>query len=314
MKIFLKKFLFYLILLIAGGLVADFILDNGLRKARMDEFSIWNDIFDSKINSDVIIQGGSRAWRHFNPEILDSVLNVNTCNLGMDYYLFSMQYVRFKLLEKYNKLPKLIIQNVDFITLFRRDKIIYKIQFLSDTREVLLKEELKKMGMSEAEFCIPAWKYHSEYSLIVRGVKEFFNDTPSDRVRKRYNSIDYTWNGNEFGKRPSNDSIVALKEPEIVELFDSFLNECKDKNIQVILVFSPQYIKVTEFTKNWNEEMQVYYDFSAKYNIPLLDYTHDSLCYDTAYFYNAMHLNKKGSELFSLKLANDIKEQNLYKH
>ncbi len=66
--------------------------------------------------------------------------------------------------------------------------------------------------------------------------------------------------------------------------------------------------------KKWDEGMQIYHSFSKKYDIPFLDYSDDtSLTYDTAYFYNAMHLNKKGAELFTLKLANDIKEQNLYK-
>jgi hypothetical protein len=298
-KLFINILIFAFILL-SGAFVVDYILDHGLRKARMQEFPIWDDIFESKINSDVIIQGNSRAWQLYDPDILDSVLNVNSCNLGMDYYLFSMQYVRFKLLEKYNKLPKLIIQNVDFATLYRRDNIIYKIQFLPDTREVLLKKELKKMGMSEVELCIPAWKYHSEYSLIVRGMKEFFNNTPSDIVHKRYKCVDKSWDGTEFYKMLlSHDSIVGKIEPEIVELFDSFLNECKDKNIQVILVFAPEYIKAFDVTTNREAMMQLYHSFSEKYNIPFLDYSHDLISYDTTDFYDAGHLNTKGAELFS---------------
>ena len=47
--------------------------------------------------------------------------------------------------------------------------------------------------------------------------------------------------------------------------------------------------------------------------IPILDYTHMSLCEDTSYFYNAMHLNKKGSDIFSDSLANDIKKMGILK-
>ena len=42
------------------------------------------------------------------------------------------------------------------------------------------------------------------------------------------------------------------------------------------------------------------------YGLPYLDYTYDELSYDTAYFYNTMHLNKTGADLFSRKVARDI--------
>ena len=47
--------------------------------------------------------------------------------------------------------------------------------------------------------------------------------------------------------------------------------------------------------------------YADKYEIPVLDYTYMNICYDTAYFFNAMHLNKTGAEIFSDTLANDIK-------
>lgn len=47
-------------------------------------------------------------------------------------------------------------------------------------------------------------------------------------------------------------------------------------------------------------------EIAQKNDIPLLDYTFDELSYDTTYFYNTMHLNKKGADLFSKKVAHDI--------
>lgn len=48
--------------------------------------------------------------------------------------------------------------------------------------------------------------------------------------------------------------------------------------------------------------------FIKKYKLPFLNYAKDSLQLDKKYFYNAMHLNKKGSLILSQKIANDIKE------
>ncbi|GHT04081.1 hypothetical protein AGMMS49525_10040 [Bacteroidia bacterium] len=303
------KVLFFATLLLAGAFAIDFMLEKGLKKTGTGEFSTWNAIFSSNINADAIILGSSRALVQIDPEILDTTLHVNAYNLGMDGYPFSMQYVRYKIFEKYNKKPKLIIQNVDFMTLFRGTPI-NKVQFAPYMHEDVLKKELEAMGISETERHVPASSYYSEYATIVKGVSEFFNlkHFPSERY-KGYFGQDKTWDGVDFQKRLAQDSIVAEKNPEIVNLFDSFLKECEASGVQMVLVFSPQYIKMTEFTKNRDTEMQLYRSFAEKYNIQFLDYSDDPLCYDTTYFYNAMHLNKKGAELFSLKLAKDIEIQ-----
>jgi lysophospholipase L1-like esterase len=50
----------------------------------------------------------------------------------------------------------------------------------------------------------------------------------------------------------------------------------------------------------------MYDSIARKYNIPILDYHYDPISFDTAYFYNATHMNKRGAELFTAKLAHDI--------
>jgi hypothetical protein len=313
MKTFLIKIIVFSILLISGAFILDAMIDKGLKKTGVGEFQTWNDIFFSKINSNVIISGSSRAWVHISPEILDSVLHVNSYNLGIDGYPFNMEYVRYKIFEKYNPKPKLIIQGADFNILSKRKDAYQKGQFLPYLHENLLQQELKEIGFTEFDFYIPAVTYHGEFIGIYRGLREFVGEKhfPADRY-KGYCGQNREWDGSQLEKILSNDSIISNVETEIVQLFDSFLNHCEKNDIKVILVFTPQYIKATEFTKNKDEIIEIYHSFSKKYDIPFLDYSYDSLCYDTAYFYNAMHLNKKGAELFSLKLANDIKTQKLY--
>jgi hypothetical protein len=314
MKKFLTKVLLYVTLLTVGAFAVDFVLEKGLRSSRSYVFSTWNDIFSSNMSSDVIILGDSRAEVHICPDILDSVLHVNSYNLGLSNQFFNIQYVVFKLFEKYNQKPKLIIQNVDFSILYRPIRPSIEAQFAPYYQhDELLKGELKKMGVSELELDIPAWRY-SGYRTILRGLNRWIPIGGDDVVRnKGYIERAGTWDGHTLDKVLSQDSIAVVRDPEIVELFDSFLNYCKENDIQVIMVFTPKYIKATEFTKGKEEILGIYHSFSEKYNIPFLDYSHDPICYDTTYFYNATHLNKMGAELFTLKLAHDINEQHLYK-
>jgi hypothetical protein len=314
MKLFLKKSIFFLFLLIAGAFILDFVVGKGLEKTEIGEFQTWNDIFQSRINSDVIISGSSRAWAHISPEILDSVLSVNSYNLGMDGYPFNMQYLRFNVYKKYNKKPKLVIQSVDFRTFIVKKNAFNKEQFLPYVHEDLIKKELKQMGFTDYELNFPAVRYYSEAAMM-QGFWEFFNILHFQGVRnKGYQGSEESWDASNLEKRMAKkDSIKAYYEQEMVLLFDTFLRNCKENDIQVVLVFTPEHIKALNFTAEKEKVMQIYNSFSEKYNVPFLDYSHDPLSYDTTYFYNPTHLNKKGAELFSLKLANDIKEQKLYK-
>jgi hypothetical protein len=316
MKLFLIKTALFAGLLIAAGFAMDFMITAGLKKSGYGEYQTWNDIFSSKINADVIITGSSRAWVHISPEILDSVLHVNSYNLGFNGQPFSTQYVRYKVFEKYNKKPRLIIQGGDNTTLYRQKEAYEREYFLPYAHEDLIKPELKNMrGFTECDLFFPSVRYHTECDIIRLGVVEFLNiyHFPGERYKGYWGDDQRKWDGTRFEKILLGDSLVAHAEPEIVQLCDSFLNDCKEQGIQVILVFTPQYFKATEFTKNKEDVLDIYRSFSKKYDIPFLDYSKDSLCYDTTYFYNAMHLNKKGAELFSLKLANDIKALNLYR-
>jgi len=161
-------------------------------------------------------------------------------------------------------------------------------------------------GFSDFDFYIPTLCYQSNISDIITGFVAFWGKHYPNRRYKGYQGQERKWNGIELEKILSGDSLVSEIDPNIVQQFDSFLNHCKKNNMQVVMVFSPEYIKATKFTKNKNEVMNIYRSFSKKYDFPFLDYSTDSLCYDTTYFYNAMHLNKIGAELFSSKLAHDI--------
>lgn len=308
MKSFLTKILLFAVLLAIGAFVADYTLTKGYRKTVADEFWVWNDIFDSKIHSNVVITGSSRAWVQISPRILDSLLNVDSYNLGINAYPFNMQDVRYKLFEKYNQKPRLIIQTADLNLLYRQKDPTNKRQFFPYMHEPVLRNELKKMnGFSDFDFYVPALCYRSNLSAIYAGFTEFLGMKHLPiREYKGYKGQEKKWDGSDLDKILSGDSLVAKIDPDIMQQFDSFLNYCKGNDIQVVMVFSPEYFKATEFTKNKDEVMDIYRSFSKKYDFPFLDYSTDSLCYDTTYFYNAMHLNKKGAELFSVKLANDI--------
>ena len=120
---------------------------------------------------------------------------------------------------------------------------------------------------------------------------------------KGFHGFDKKWDGNALKKQAS---VTYTKDSTILRQFQEFLTECRQEDIPVVLIVSPFYIGGTEKMSDYAGMHNMFAEIAHKNGIPLLDYTYDELSYDTTYFYNTMHLNKTGANLFSEKVAHAI--------
>lgn len=316
MKKFILFFAFFSVIIFCFLYSINYIIDKGLRKTGDWNFKVWNDIFDSKINADILIQGNSRAYVHFSPHIIDSILGVNSYNIGYDGLQFQQQYYRYMAYEKYNKLPKVIIQNVDVFTFTKQEKIDMN-GLLPHLYDSNIKQILKASGYNEFDmYLLPITKYFGQYSTVIKGSMEYLHikHFQFSSIKKGYLPKFAVWDGRAFNQiKDTKEKIHSSKDIEIINLFESFLKYCKENNIYVILVYSPQYKELLEIIEDLDEFHLFIKSMANEYGFTYLDYTGDTICIDTTYFYNANHLNATGSEIFSTKVANDIKDIGLLK-
>jgi len=261
----------------------------------------WYDLMHGKIDADIIVMGSSRAWVHINPLILDSILHLNTYNIGIDGSTINRQIHKYNLFRKYNKKPKLIIQNIDTWSLgygtgYEKEQFFPYFWNMDMRKEFFSSEPLSKR-----EKYIPMYRYRDI------DIKRLFLKSPQT-LTKGYKGIIREWNGEEYNNVKS---LYFKNDDATVEMFDEYLAQTKAEGIKVVFVYTPQYIGATQKITNIDEMHNCYKKIADKYNIPILDYSHMNICYDTAYFYNAMHLNKQGAEIFSDSLAHDINRLNL---
>ena len=104
MKQFLKKIVLFILFTFLLAYPLDIIISNQLKKSNSyarGEYSVWNDLFEGKIDSEIVIYGSSRAWVHINPELLENSFGRSSYNLGIDGHNFRLQYLRHKTLLKY---------------------------------------------------------------------------------------------------------------------------------------------------------------------------------------------------------------------
>ena len=315
-KFILNTFLFSLPIIFSSYYLDIFISKN-LKKSNTyanGEYSVWNDIFEGKINADILIYGSSRAWKHINPEMLNDSLHFSTYNLGIDGHNFWLEYLRHSLYLEKKDNPKYIILSLDIYTLMKKPDLFNSDQFLPYMLCNSKIQEATKdyIGFNFFDYQIPLVRYFGKLEALKVATHNMFK---SDDIKYRlngYKATDEFWN-NDFdnAKKLMNSYEVKFDKPSEV-LFDKFLKFCSINNTKIIFVYSPEYIEGQKFVKNRKDVINIYKKYSIKYKIPFYDYSKDTISYQKKYFYNSAHLNKQGAELFTLKLVDTLKKSNLF--
>ena len=296
--------LFFTFILLILAVAFDVLLTIKALRSRTSPFATWNDLYQRKIDADVLVMGSSRAFVQFNPAIIDTVLHTNSYNLGMDGRAADSQILKYKVFRhKGNSKPKLIIYEVSHGTMqksngYEREQFV---PYLHDPYLWRLCHEQESFNM--ADCVLPSWRYLGQRTFI-RNIlfpsegSEY--DTP---LYKGFRSYDRKWSGRGLRQQAS---VSYTKDTAVIRQFRDFLAECRRDSIQVVLVTSPFYIGGTRKMADSTGMHAMFAQIATDFDIPYLDYTYDTLSYDTAYFYNTMHLNKIGADLFSQKVARDI--------
>lgn len=313
-KFVLKLFYFFLpIILIAYPL--DYILSYYLSHSNeynLGEFEVWNDIYNAKVDCDIAIYGSSRAWVHFDPKILKDSLGLNVYNLGLDGHNFWLQYLRHLEFIKYNKRPRTIILSIDAFTLQKRKDLYQSDQFLPYMfwNSNIQKYTSSFIGYSYLDYYIPLIRYAGKSTSLKEIIKNIRKDESSIRFRQNgYLGMDREWNTDLDKAKEKQNSYQVDIDSNTIKLLEQFIQECSFNEIELVLVYSPEHIDGQNFISNRDQVVKIFNDFSDKYSLMFLDYSNDSLCIDKKYYYNATHLNKKGAEIFSRKLASELNER-----
>lgn len=298
MKKFIVKIALIAIAICIPLYVADYILAKKLRSQDYYPFSTWDDIIEGRLDSDMWILGSSRTWVQYNPKILDSILNVNSYNLGCNAEMIRPELQCCDIALSYNPRPKYILLDLfcNSLTMELTSRCrYYYIPYI-------YKYKVRKNIRNNENISIP-YLYFPTYRFVECKGGEILFTEPSTKPTKGYAPKDVLWDGSNM---QNIDTVKYACEPDAIVLLEQFLKNCKQKGISVILIHSPFYREGFEKIQNSDEMLNLFSSIAVCNNVPFLDYTNDSICYDTVLFYNAMHLNSRGADIFSVKLAHDL--------
>ncbi len=305
MKRFLINFGFFFAVLFATAWCLDKVMTDNLQHSNARVFNTYNVIYNDNLKCDVVIMGSSRGQVQYDPAILDSIIGLNCYNISVDGRCIDAQVTMYGFYCHHALKPKYVIQNIEWGTVLMSNGYEREQYLPYLNTDDMYEQTYKSEGFTWVDRWLPLIRYAGYHEVIKEGLG-FKNNLNRPVMYKGFIPRDEIWDGSVFRQI---DTLQFTYNPEAVEIFDSYLMRCQEEGVRVVLVYAPIYIGVTQKIGFGVQEMfDFYQSFADRYEMPILDYTYDSLCYDTNFFYNATHLNKTGAEIFTSKLAMDLRK------
>lgn len=257
----------------------------------------------NQVKSDVLIFGSSKAVYHYDTKIIGDSLHLSVYNAGRD---LSYIYYHYALLEsalaRYT--PKLIVLDTRANELFR-----FKYNEDRDRLNVLLPyydshPELRPICQLRGEF--EQYKMLSKMypynSLILSELVELL---PIPRYKKDDSQSGYVAKYGQWKGAKLPYTVDDAVDSTAATYYKKFVGLCKAKNIPLVVIYSPIYQTINApANRNVNYVMQVCKDN----NVPVWNFLTDSTFNDPEYFFDALHLNRKGSAMYSSMVAGKLKQ------
>jgi hypothetical protein len=127
-----------------------------------------------------------------------------------------------------------------------------------------------------------------------------------------YNPRSAKWNDDFQQFHREHPSGISYKiEPDGVSSLVDLIETCKNAQIQVILVYSPEYLEMQSLESNRVQIFSRFREIADRYGVPFIDYSGSAISRRQELFQNSQHLNAEGAEIFSADLAKKLVESHL---
>lgn len=309
MRKFITKVLAFSIVMYTIAVVLDYSLCRGLLEMDDYRFQDYAAMLKGGMEHDVLIMGNSRGKSHFNPEIIDEECNVSSFCIGVGGYPINTQVAKYHIYRAHNKKPRLIVQNVDYMTLQMMKDVRHhhqSEQFFPLVYDSTGRRELAGQGYGFFELNLPLYRFWGYQQVIKNGLLEVLHlkHYISRPAYKGHRPEEGNWDGSELDRMEIHP--VSVSE-EGKAYFESFLKDCQADSIKVVLVHSPMYVGVKKKIIGI-DAVQVYFvEVSKKYDCIYLDYMDNyPLSCDTASFCVSVHMNPMATDAFSRDFSKDL--------
>lgn len=247
-------------------------------------------------NEDILILGSSRAYRHYDPRVLEDSIGLTTFNGGISGCGIVLQYGRYIMsAEKY--LPKIIIYDIfPMKDLVKNDNLQY-ISGLRHYRKSHISwqicsevESNEKLKMLSNLYC-----YNTDFIHLAKECV-----SPTESSFQGY--APYKGKMNYHPKSSYKKKQIVIDSLKLGYL-EQLIQSAQKNDIFLVFCSSPHYL--------WPDiDSFVTLDSLCNvYNVPFLNY-YDSkeFAEHLDYWHDSTHLNEKGADIYTKLIASEIKK------
>jgi hypothetical protein len=298
---FLRKTIIFLIVLI----LMDFILGSIARFAFFSQRSgKYSRITYSleKTQDSILIFGSSHALNHYIPAIIEDSLKISCYNAGIQGQgILMFSTIQKIILQRHT--PYVTILNIDpeFLQEYKqRYDLLSDIEPYYFLHKEIIGNVLKyKSNFEKTKLLSKLYQYNStivhiiKYWLYPQSSYEGFHPLagiiPASRIEMHNKTIE---------KELKIDTVFVNK-------LKNFINTSLAAKTKLVFIVSPVIYKSS---LDENKSFSLIKKISKFYNIPMLNYHNDSsFIGKNILFKDLSHLNNKGAEVFTKKVAHDLK-------
>ena len=289
---FNRSFPYKLLLFIIGLVILDYAIGAGLM------FFVSHSStgkYGGKVNHimqndfDILVYGSSRACDHYIPSILSEETNMTSYNAGERGALIHYIYALHELIIA-NDTPEVIILDYDPSLLTGSDPFTRMDRLLPFYKESVIKKHFSKFDKyARLKNILHCNAFSGKFIQVI-----LFYLLP-DIQSNQDGYLPLYGNHSTVTKPQMTSGKIVDYNPKSVSAFISFMDSCRENDIELILIASPRYsygkFNMPEIVTNYIKTNSIpYIDFNFT-DFPELN--------EIKFFHDAIHLNHEGSQVFS---------------
>lgn len=300
-RLFKKLFILLVILFACDRLIGTW-LQNAYKNAPQGDIQTFAHSITNP-TEDIFIYGSSRAVHGYDTRVFADSLGMSCFNSGRENsnILYHSSILK-EMLRKHT--PKMVVLDVSAKELTWRSAenskqvlasmILPYVRMDTSFKNIaaeLFPDELRKAEISKI------YPYNSMILSLAIGKRE--------KIKKGGNFNGYEpLKGNKADTHfPAFTDESSQTDPTAKKYFENFVRLVKEKNIRLYVIQSPMLVQHFKTSISLDTIRAIL----KRYDEPFWDYAFDTSFYKKQYFYDNLHLNTTGAELFSEKLVSDIK-------
>lgn len=265
---------------------------------------------------DVLVIGPSRVDYMMDPRIVEKKTNLSCYDFGLNGNNIEHQLAMLKLWLHYSPKPKYVFLEATPEYLATPERGFYDFSFVPFLDEVIGRSLLEEKNPEiVGTRHIPLLKYAHFNSILVPeavvglglwmsgGGREW--QAKNGYIETPYTKFDHTF---DVVKQENPNGYALKVSKEQLQAYREFINLTKAKGIELIIYEAPLLKEYTDLHTNRSQLLSQLNALCNEAGIPFWKFDDHPIAKNRAYFFNANHLNRVGTELFSHLFADKMVE------